>query len=884
MSDSFADLWSSSAPAKPAQKLGSIIPSVTSNAAPRRPQNDVFSMLSSAASSAPNSRPITPSMAALSQPKAAPSKPGSKTVSGGDAFGDLLGSSLAGGTNGVNMTIAERAAQAEKQRLEQMQRRQQEVKKQASAWDGLDTLGISNAKPSSSSSSAMDDDWGFGSSLAAPASKPTPQRTPPPPVVAVDDDWGLSEFSTAPIPQSQPPPSRSTSQTSKSPSLWDLDEFSSPPSAARSPSPPIPAKRRPDSPGDFDFGDREDGDGLLDSNSQDEDDILGVLSKPVDAIPKGSTSSLSRTQATPSPRPNGSTPSGSRPISPPPHILGQIVEMGFSVQQARVALASTETGLDVQAALETLLSNGAAASNPSPPPSQPPRRQQPHAPQPRRRPAAERPRDVPSPAGSQQDPKLQDQADKLLAQASEIGLSVFNKASSFWSQSKEKVQKAYEERANASASTSSLGQTKQQTNGRPKWMQEAIDRGEEEQDDWRDAGGAFRDDDSPPVSARPRRKEVPPPAPPQQQQPRVGNLFEDEAPVAYVSRFRHGRPKAQEAAPSQSAPPPPVRAQAPSPVRVIPRKNLVSASSSSISQSESHKAQGGEKFKLGQYAAAESSYSSAIACLPEGHLLLVPLYNNRALSRLKIGDYNGAIEDATFIVGLIGAGYHPSREAKVGRVEEGSAVDLGDGLVKALKRRAEAWEGRERWVDAKKDWETLAGIEWAKAGVRGDAVRGAGRCRRMVEAASKPEEPPKPKPKPKPTPVRPAPRRAGPTPPSQALSNLRSSTNAAEAEDQAKHELKDSVDSRLMAWKGGKETNIRALIASLDTVLWPELGLQKVGLSELVMPNQVKIRYTKAIAKVHPDKLNANNSTLEQRMLANGVFGALNDAWNAFKQ
>jgi hypothetical protein len=30
-------------------------------------------------------------------------------------------------------------------------------------------------------------------------------------------------------------------------------------------------------------------------------------------------------------------------------------------------------------------------------------------------------------------------------------------------------------------------------------------------------------------------------------------------------------------------------------------------------------------------------------------------------------------------------------------------------------------------------------------------------------------------------------------------------------------------------------------------------------------------------------QLNTGNSTVEQRMLANGVFGALNEAWNAFK-
>ena len=31
-------------------------------------------------------------------------------------------------------------------------------------------------------------------------------------------------------------------------------------------------------------------------------------------------------------------------------------------------------------------------------------------------------------------------------------------------------------------------------------------------------------------------------------------------------------------------------------------------------------------------------------------------------------------------------------------------------------------------------------------------------------------------------------------------------------------------------------------------------------------------------------QLNVNNTTLEQRMIANGVFGSLNDAWNNFKQ
>jgi len=84
--------------------------------------------------------------------------------------------------------------------------------------------------------------------------------------------------------------------------------------------------------------------------------------------------------------------------------------------------------------------------------------------------------------------------------------------------------------------------------------------------------------------------------------------------------------------------------------------------------------------------------------------------------------------------------------------------------------------------------------------------------------------------------------------PSLALNALRTSTAAA-----------DAVDARLSSWKNGKEENIRALLASLDTVLWDEMvksdrAAVKVGLHELVMPVQVKMKYMKAVARVHPDK------------------------------
>jgi hypothetical protein len=54
-------------------------------------------------------------------------------------------------------------------------------------------------------------------------------------------------------------------------------------------------------------------------------------------------------------------------------------------------------------------------------------------------------------------------------------------------------------------------------------------------------------------------------------------------------------------------------------------------------------------------------------------------------------------------------------------------------------------------------------------------------------------------------------------------------------------------------------------------------------MSEIVSVQQVKIKYMKAIAKLHPDKLSSMQLTVEQKLLANSIFSTLNDAWEVFK-
>jgi hypothetical protein len=523
--------------------------------------------------------------------------------------------------------------------------------------------------------------------------------------------------------------------------------------------------------------------------------------------------------------------------------------MGFSIEQARVALAATSTGLDVQAALETLLSNGAGSESPprrprdrndeSYPQSTPPR-QNSHL-NPISAPTRERLRqETPSPSGSQQERNKQ--ADKLLTQASEIGLSVFNRANAFWNQSKEKVQKVYEERAKGTAGPEPA------LPARPRWMQDGLTPNSDVNTSRDPRDGLFSDfsDDVPQVKPTGMANRV--------SEPRQNFTVEPEPaePAVYQSPYRRGRPsQAKPSVASELSSQPHTRAS--TPIQLIQRQT-VSASQSVIASSAKHKATGTEKFKLGQFAAAEAAYTAAISVLPSSHLLLVPLYNNRALTRIKTGDCAGAIEDCDTVVAMIGPAYHPKKEMKVTVEEEGASVDLGDGLIKAWKRRAEACEGREKWASAQTDWEAVAAADWIGPKLRGEAVQGAGRCRRMASAskggskAAPPASTKKPPPR-----VRPPVQKVSIS--SGAVEKLRDANLAAEAEDQARYELKDTVDARLIAWKGGKETNIRALIASLDSVLWPELGWQTVGMAELVTPGQVKVRYTKAIAKLHPDKV-----------------------------
>ncbi|GAA5895166.1 auxilin-like protein SWA2 [Sporobolomyces salmoneus] len=540
---------------------------------------------------------------------------------------------------------------------------------------------------------------------------------------------------------------------------------------------------------------------------------------------------------------------------------------------------------------------------------------------------------------------LQDQASEVLAQAQKIGFSMFKSANAYWGAGKEALAKKLEEQRKAARVAAGLPPGVSATTngggggeGKPKWWKEGMDLEEEGPNGTKRNGkgkakeesSGFKDsddEDTGPESVLPQRPTSTRPPPHQTSAP--SNLAAAPSPTPssaeYRSPFRRAKPSPTPSAapeadllssgstvssqppPPRSVPSPVARSSRPSPTPAAslrppaPRRPVVSILPSALSSAITHKSHGNSHFKLGRFSDASSSYTLALKSLPPQWIGRVILLNNRAQSRLKSGEEKGAVEDCTESLEILLSPYTEGRIDRSALAQEseglgkevkelaGGTVDLRDQLGKSLARRAKGYEVMEKWNLALKDWEQLrkVGDEVVVRGAGGGKLVGDGvaRCRKVLDpspparsTASTSTSTSAPS---RPRPVVPRTKRPEIQGSGLAVKALQATQAAQLAEDDLRLELKDSVDSRILAWKGSKETNLRALIASLDSVLWPELGWKKVGMHELISEGQLKVKYVRAIAKVHPDKLNVGNTTVEQRMIAGAVFATLNEAWNS---
>lgn len=762
------------------------------------------------------------------------------------------------------------------------------------------------------------------------------------------------------------------------------------------------------------------------TDNDDEDDFLGLLGKPVSAVRQSPSQSSAPESATPitsnqkpqsSLAPTASSPYASnvssrppsravaaRTPSPPPHVLGQVVSMGFSVQQARLALAATlqtgksgEARWDVGAAVEVLASDGAA-----------------NAQRQREKASSGRPASYngeaderrtsnrghagngrqasPKSSRSPQDGREQrrgsprpesDQQGDLLAQASGIGLSMLKSANAYWKVGRAQIQKTLEENkflqqaslspngeASPNATGRSISRNGTPSTGRPKWM--TSDHADDDMDDQPKVQGSFKDSDdesgdsvlpahpsdrsggSQSTSSTAQTSQIRKAQTLSHDEPDLlsGNFAErrSHAPASstysslkvpeperpmYSSPNRRRTPMAASASAAAATAGPqtktPDRRGANSPRPVVSPRPRVTATPNQLATSQKYKAKGNELFKIGRYGEAVEQYHLALDALPEKHLSRIHVLNNRANARLKIGEERQASEDCTEVLILL-LGDNTPVKIEDARKEHFSVVlheldaggsastdeplDPHDALGKALARRAKSCEANEKWRQAMHDWQTLHELGNPKVLKSAGGIKvvneGLNRCRKAVDGPSKPTtaaaRPPPPV-QPKVTRSRAA-ATAPPVPskPSSAVTALRVSAKQAEADDAERFRLKDSIDAKILQWKGGKEKNLRALLASLDSVLWEGLGWKTVGMHELITDSQLKIRYVRAVSKVHPDKVRPDcrvlwtvaptrmlialhfsccsmklppDTTVEHRMIADAVFSALSDAWNS---
>lgn len=94
--------------------------------------------------------------------------------------------------------------------------------------------------------------------------------------------------------------------------------------------------------------------------------------------------------------------------------------------------------------------------------------------------------------------------------------------------------------------------------------------------------------------------------------------------------------------------------------------------------------------------------------------------------------------------------------------------------------------------------------------------------------------------------------------------------------------ISDTLDFEIKRWAAGKEGNLRALLSTLQYVLWPECGWQPVSLTDLITAAAVKKVYRKATLCIHPDKVQQKGANLQQKYIAEKVFDLLKEAWNKF--
>ncbi|QPG76405.1 hypothetical protein FOA43_003794 [Brettanomyces nanus] len=278
------------------------------------------------------------------------------------------------------------------------------------------------------------------------------------------------------------------------------------------------------------------------------------------------------------------------------------------------------------------------------------------------------------------------------------------------------------------------------------------------------------------------------------------------------------------------------------------------------------KSRAAESFKVGDFPKALSFYQSALDALPEGHALRIIMLSNISTVYEKLG--NAKDQLAFSVKGLDQiASICPDFSGMTDiKIEKDKSLSLF--WIKLLSRKAEALEHLEKFRDSLDSYNQLL-----SHGVSNKSIMdGRKRCMDVLH--------PRPRKK-----AMPKSARVNSKMPDtyDTMKRVQEKERLEEREENERFILHDEVEGILEHWIHGNENNIRALLAGLHEVLWPELNWKPVSMSDLVLDKKVKIVYMKAVSRVHPDKIGREVNT-ERKMIANNVFITLNEAWEKYKE
>lgn len=499
------------------------------------------------------------------------------------------------------------------------------------------------------------------------------------------------------------------------------------------------------------------------------------------------------------------------------HALAELLDMGFPLESANVALDSTPDGQNLDMAISYLMSNAPRVTTNS-----------------------------------------TNHYDNDMPQyANDFSSDLFNKASSIFNLGKKKLQKEL---------NTYMSSNQRPSNGMPAWMEKAeiykshqntiIDEhGEPEIDhdqiketmntlNQRQNASVQKsllddfDFDSPP------------------QQPKPAPVSNPSSQSIRVNHRRQRKPQEQQQTVN------------------TPKKyalNIPQLSSNQSSQLSSLREQAGKSFKLGDYPLTIELYQKSLKNLPNGHPLQVMFHSNLALVYSKLGNPKDQLESSVTGLELICSFTETKPNiSELSKLEIEPGKNLKSFWIKLLQKKAESLEALEKWGEAKPLYDELISMGESTKSI----LDGKAHCVKALTPKKPANNTPKPKPRAS---------EQQPTKVQQDAVNKIRRDNITIAQNEAKKiQYHDQTQQALDSWRSGNENNIRALICSLDKILWPELGWKPVGLTDLVLDKKVKIQYMKAVAKVHPDKI-PQGTPVEKKMIAEGVFVTLNQAWESWK-